>query len=265
MLRQAETHTRRESAGNGRASAFRASPKSTERGTYFLGDVRTCILAADFADTDTRPDLPDEQLLEWASMGFYSIQGRDDLLLKHHFDEDVKFLDFRGLITARLIAILLSRGVTMREVVSLHQLIADETGADFPFATRTAWGLHAAPSCEMHGRIDRVFNGSSDSGSTRFSSLMSDVIAREGDLEFSDSGYALSWEPAPGVLIDPQVMSGAPCIKGRRIDTPRLFGWHQNGETVEDLCEDYELTADQVEAALNWERKRIPSGRGDGS
>lgn len=72
------------------------------------------------------------------------------------------------------------------------------------------------------------------------------------------------WSPAPGVVIDPDIRVGRPCVDGTRVDTWILAetyrtyrvvaqaGWPEAG-TVESVAEDWGLTADQVRAALAYE------------
>ena len=45
-------------------------------------------------------------------------------------------------------------------------------------------------------------------------------------------------------------MSGSPCIEGRRIRVEDVAGRFAGGDTVEQICRDYELTSEQVMEAL---------------
>jgi uncharacterized protein (DUF433 family) len=57
----------------------------------------------------------------------------------------------------------------------------------------------------------------------------------------------------PMISADPNVMSGAPCIKGTRITVANLVRQVASGRRMEDICRDYPyLTIDSVRAALQF-------------
>jgi len=59
-------------------------------------------------------------------------------------------------------------------------------------------------------------------------------------------------EVYPGITMDPEVRFGKPCIKGTRIDVATILGRFSTGDKIEDIQEDYDLTRDQVMAALSY-------------
>jgi uncharacterized protein (DUF433 family) len=62
-----------------------------------------------------------------------------------------------------------------------------------------------------------------------------------------------SMEVYPGITMDPAVRFGKPCIKGTRIDVATVLGRFAAGDKIEDIQEDYQLSHDQVTAALAYE------------
>jgi len=56
----------------------------------------------------------------------------------------------------------------------------------------------------------------------------------------------------PGISIDPDVRFGKPCITGTRIDVATIVGLLAAGETVETVGDQYQLSIDQVRAALAY-------------
>ena len=56
----------------------------------------------------------------------------------------------------------------------------------------------------------------------------------------------------PGISIDPDVRFGKPCIKGTRMDVATVVGLFAAGETVETVSSEYELTVEQIRAALGY-------------
>jgi uncharacterized protein (DUF433 family) len=62
----------------------------------------------------------------------------------------------------------------------------------------------------------------------------------------------VSMEVYPGITMDPEVRFGKPCIKATRVDVATVLGRFAAGDKIEDIQEDYQLTRDQVMAALAY-------------
>jgi uncharacterized protein (DUF433 family) len=65
-----------------------------------------------------------------------------------------------------------------------------------------------------------------------------------------------SMEVYPGITMDSEIRFGKPCIKGTRIDVATIIGRLAASDKVEDIQEDYQLTRDQVMAALAYAKGR---------
>jgi len=61
----------------------------------------------------------------------------------------------------------------------------------------------------------------------------------------------------PGVISDPEIMGGKPVIKGRRIPVALIIGKLAGGMSREELLDEYDLTDEQVRAALNYSEQLI--------
>jgi len=59
-------------------------------------------------------------------------------------------------------------------------------------------------------------------------------------------------EIVPGISMNPDVRFGKPCIVGTRIDVATVVGLIAAGETVETVAADYQLSIEQVRAALAY-------------
>jgi uncharacterized protein (DUF433 family) len=59
-------------------------------------------------------------------------------------------------------------------------------------------------------------------------------------------------EVYPGITMDPAVRFGKPCIKGTRIDVATVLGRFATADSLEAIQEDYQLTREQVMAALAY-------------
>ncbi len=57
---------------------------------------------------------------------------------------------------------------------------------------------------------------------------------------------------APRIVVDPQVRSGKPVIEGTRVPVELVVAKLAGGMTAEDVAEEYELTPEDVRAALGY-------------
>ncbi|HIE13232.1 MAG TPA: DUF433 domain-containing protein [Desulfotomaculum sp.] len=59
-------------------------------------------------------------------------------------------------------------------------------------------------------------------------------------------------EISPGITIDPEIRSGKPVVKGTRVPADILVGKLAGGATYEELMREYDLTQEQIFAALRY-------------
>lgn len=57
-------------------------------------------------------------------------------------------------------------------------------------------------------------------------------------------------EIVPGIIADPQIAFGKPVIAGTRVPAALVLGQLAGGLGVGELCAEYDLTPDQVRAAM---------------
>lgn len=65
-------------------------------------------------------------------------------------------------------------------------------------------------------------------------------------------GEAMTTQVYPGITMDPSVRFGKPCLAGTRIDVAAVVGAIGSGDSIEAVQEAYDLTRDQVLAALRY-------------
>jgi len=65
----------------------------------------------------------------------------------------------------------------------------------------------------------------------------------------------IAGEIYPGVTVDPSIVHGKPVITGMRILVSRIVGHLAAGDSIETVCEAYDLTQQQVRAALAFAAK----------
>lgn len=59
-------------------------------------------------------------------------------------------------------------------------------------------------------------------------------------------------EVFPGISMDSKIRFGKPCIAGTRIDVATVLGALASGDSVEDLVSEYQVTREQISAALRY-------------
>ena len=158
-------------------------------------------------------------------------------------------IDFEDLISMRVITLLRAYGVGWREIDRTEQWLREVKGITHPFATEHLWTGQRELFAEWEERLV--------SGSRRGQAaldLLRDYVVPVKDLRFGEeSRLAISWEPFDGVLLEPQVQFGAPCIKGTRIPTRSIHGMIAAGDAPKWVAEAYEISIAEVRAAYDWE------------
>lgn len=80
-------------------------------------------------------------------------------------------------------------------------------------------------------------------------------------IEYGHDQLARLWRPAPLILVNPAVQAGLPCLEGTRVTTDVLAGRFIAGESYEDIADDLMVSAEQVRAAVVFERD-LEEGKG---
>ncbi len=60
----------------------------------------------------------------------------------------------------------------------------------------------------------------------------------------------------PGIISNPRIHNGEPVIAGTRIQAALIAEYAQQGATIEEIQEDYHLTSDQIQAAIDCMRQQ---------
>lgn len=59
------------------------------------------------------------------------------------------------------------------------------------------------------------------------------------------------------IVTDPRIMVGKPTIAGTRITVELILNLIEHGQTIPEIMEDYDLTEDQVKAAVRYAKKGV--------
>lgn len=226
-----------------------AAMRPWKRGVFYYDVVADYITVAD-SQFHLRPvTIRPSTIAGWARSGFFESES-----MGH--DRDPRFIRFRDLITARMIAMMSSFGATTSAIKRLHDVVAEETGDRRPFARRELWT--ESPGIAGYFRDDRAGLAPFASSNGRMSPAeeLDRRLRRASRMSFDeDAGWPVQWSPIDGVSIDPMVLAGKPCIPGRRIATRYIFESHVAGDRKDLLLEWYEIDQSQFEAAMDWESR----------
>lgn len=59
------------------------------------------------------------------------------------------------------------------------------------------------------------------------------------------------------IVIDPQIQHGKPVIRGTRVPVARIVGGLAGGMTIEEVMREYDISAEDVQAALSYAAQLI--------
>jgi uncharacterized protein (DUF433 family) len=59
------------------------------------------------------------------------------------------------------------------------------------------------------------------------------------------------------IVIDPEIQHGKPAIRGTRVPITRIVGGLAGGMTKEEIMREYEVTEEDIEAALSYAAELI--------
>ena len=225
------------------------------RGLFYAGDVRRLLSVTDGRIRGESLELGPRAVNGWSRRGFFGME-------KNEYARHRAFIRFGGVITARVIALLRSYGTRIGRIREAHEYLRDETGRQFPFASRGFWVESDGFSEEVYSKLDELVVTASRHGQIPFTELLHKQVGDPGDMEFDDAerGLAANWEPVPGIVIDPGVQSGAACLKGTRTPTHVIHGGYVAGDDVAGLADGYRLSQEQVAAAIDWDERLDSQG-----
>ena len=218
----------------------------TFEGIYDVPEAARYLQAA--AHAQRVYPLDSAKLIRWirrgiASPGLTSLPGGELLIA------------FEDLISMRVIAALRAAGVGFKEIDATDRWLSQHTGHSRPYATEFLWAGQGQLFVEW---THQLVSGSRN-GQIAFDTLRDYVIPIHG-LQFdADSRVAVSWEALDGVVLQPQVQFGAPCIKGTRIPTRTIVGMIAAGDPPDWVAGAYGISHTEVQAACDWESRLRPN------
>jgi uncharacterized protein (DUF433 family) len=210
------------------------------QGIYDIPSAARYLLAARGAE-EAYP-VSSRHLIRWIRKGlalpeFSTVPGRELLIA------------FQDLISMRVIAAMRAAGVAWSDIYWAESWLRENVREPRPFATEELWTSRS----DIFTRFRQMLISASRHGQIAMEVLTDQLIPISG-LRF-ERQVARMWEPRDLILLDPKVQFGAPCIKGTRIPTRAIWGMVQGGDPPELVQRAYEITDEELEAALEWEKR----------
>ena len=179
-------------------------------------------------------------LIRWIHKGLslrelQNIPGRDLLIT------------FEDVVSMRVITALRAAGVSFPKIYTAERWLRQYTGHDRPFAVEAIW----TERTEVFTEFKRMLIAASRAGQLALD-LFQDYIIPISGLTFVDD-VATTWEPSTGVLLNPEIQFGSPCIKGTRVPTRTVWGMVRAGDSKEYVARSFNITERDIEAATEWE------------
>ena len=223
---------------------------AVDGGLYYLEEVARILAVTDLEVRGSGSVLGVRRLGGLQRRGFF-------VLGINPYEGHRRYMSFGAVVTSRAVSLLLSFGVSLDRIGIAHDYLKEETGLEYPFAWRRFWMESPTASRHVYTRLNQLIVAASATGQLTFTDLLHGEVTRGWSMGFDGSvdELATSWSPASGVVIDPLVQSGVPCVEGTRTPTSSLYGCVEAGDSVEDVAEWFNLSETQVKAAVDWESR----------
>jgi uncharacterized protein (DUF433 family) len=166
-----------------------------------------------------------------------------------------KAVNFHTMIELFIFYQLNNAGVTTREIIKAHQILADQYKTNYPFATKSI-----VDCIRTDGK--RILFEQKDG------SIYSVDIAKQFKLNFikdffknlefgSDSIATRLWPLGKdrSILCDPKFQFGQPIIAGKNILVDVIYEMVLAGDSIDFVADIYDLTRKQVEDALEYAKR----------
>ena len=191
--------------------------------------------------------LTEAELIRWIDDGVGLLEWSDVL---EEDGEIHRYIDFPTLISIRMICLLRYAKISLKDIAGIATLTRDKVGLNYPFASRFYWDLSSDGSISTIAAIGEA----ADAVLGALIALFEDIHS-QGQLDFDENGMACAWRPVDAIKIDPRFVSGSPCLAGTRIPTWIFPGMVRGGDNLGAIAEDYSISEEQVDIALEWEKQ----------
>lgn len=203
----------------------------------------------DAAEVSLLTGVPVERVVRWANDS-----ARGPAVLSPTFDPMFGFAD---LISARVAEILHDRGISDASLRRGVETLRERTGLDRPLANQDVIDTLATSGTSFLALEGDEYV---DIGLKRQGVIQEVARIDLRTITFDSSGGPVHWVPVPGVVLDPTVQAGAPCVEGTRIPTRVIVGLLDDADHAEVAWE-FDLSVEAVKVAEAFE-ELLASGVG---
>lgn len=208
---------------------------------------RLSLPAYSFADAARYAETTGQTISRWYQG--YAVEGHQ---MRQVFSTDVsEGLSYFQLIEVSVAATFRRAGVKLDKLRAAHTDLRKRYQVDYPFALlklKTDGVDVLVPLLED----ERVVLAASRHGQLGWSDVL---LNRFEQFDYED-GAAMRWHPrgqSVPIIIDPRYSFGAPIIMGSGVRTATIKDRYLAGESLPFIEEDFDLTEQQVRAALEFE------------
>lgn len=185
-------------------------------------------------------------------MTWTNLTRRRDALLVPSLET---LFSFHDLISLRVIAELIHRGVTVSNLATGFVTLRNAWGTDRPLAHRSAVDCVGSVGASFFARLRNPADDWVDIGKGGQGAFQEIIRPDLRGIEYGDDDLAAIWRPADHVWLNPRVQAGASCIDMTRLPTSLIFGLLERGEAAPDVATDYDVDIADVMAAADFERR----------
>ena len=166
------------------------------------------------------------------------------------FPTTKRLISFQDVISMRLISVLRAEGISLQKVRDMKKWAQSVFQTDWPFAFRPMWIYHSDVFIEFGERLIAA---------TRHGQIALDFIREwlkeiDLDMTFDAEDIASTWTPHEGIILDPYVQFGEPCVQETDVPTKAIWSKIKAGDSIETIASLYDLTIKQVSDAVDWEQ-----------
>ena len=169
-----------------------------------------------------------------------------------------RWFSFSDLVAFRVALLVRDAHVTDRALRCGVETLRNRSGLSQPLANEETisrlatsgesflWRLHP-------GEYEDIGQG----GQGVFSNVVELYLS---NIAFDEQGAPTRWQPSDGVVIDPAIQAGAPCVAGTRIPTA-IIADRLLDEYPEDIASDFDLSVEAILLAEKFE-EMLAAGHG---
>lgn len=162
-----------------------------------------------------------------------------------------RLFSFADLVSFRVGLIIRQQGVSDRHLRRGAETLRSRTGLAKPLASRDVIASLATSGDSFlsdlgSGEFEDIGRG----GQGVFQEVVRVHLTR---VTFDADGGPERWVPAEGVVIDPAIQAGAPCIAGTRVPTATVAALLTE-EDPDDVALDFNVTVEAVQLAQRFEQ-----------